>query len=788
MLTVYDCLVTQHDLRLVALAEFICALASFTAFNLLNHVRRSKGQSRRIWLYVAAVSSGFGIWATHFIGMLAFSPEMQSGYDMTLTVLSLLAAIAVTGLGMTIALIGDPRRMPLLGGAIIGGGIAVMHFTGMAAFQVPGTVAWNGWLVAVSIGMGLVLGALALSVSMNGRNARSKLIGAVLLTLAICGHHFTAMGAVSITPDPTVQVSASALPTSWLAAAVALASATIVLLSFAALALDLRDRRQAELEVERMRSLANAAVEGLVVCDGATIVSVNESFASLSGFAPGEILGKSLDDYLSAPAALAKVLGAPDRSIETELRRRDGTVGPVELIMRTVTYAGKPHNVIAVRDLQDRKVAEARIHFLAHHDPLTGLPNRGTFDERLDLELEAHRNSQQRLAVLCVDLDRFKDVNDLFGHSAGDDLLQKVAKQFSLVLGEREMLARLGGDEFAVIAPDISNPVQAGRLTEAMLQALKTTQDEDLFGTVSASIGIAFFPDDATERAALLSNADTALYRSKTEGRSTYRFFEAAMGEEVRDRRILEHDLRHAIANGEMSIAYQPQTHLGSNEVTGFEALLRWKHPARGDMSPAIFIPIAEESGAILAIGEWVMRTACHEAASWGRPLKIAINVSALQLNSPDFVSLVREILDQAKLDPSRLELEITESVLIRDPDRALQTLTLLKAIGVSIAMDDFGTGYSSLSNLRNFPFDKIKIDRSFVRSIDVNMPAAAIVRAVLGLGRGLGLPVIAEGVETSGELAFLNAEGCKEAQGYLFGRPAPIEVFRAVTHVEAVA
>jgi EAL domain-containing protein (putative c-di-GMP-specific phosphodiesterase class I) len=205
-------------------------------------------------------------------------------------------------------------------------------------------------------------------------------------------------------------------------------------------------------------------------------------------------------------------------------------------------------------------------------------------------------------------------------------------------------------------------------------------------------------------------------------------------------------------------------------------------------MSPAVFIPIAEESGAILAIGEWVMRTACHEAASWGRPLKIAINVSALQLNSPDFVSLVREVLDQAKLDPSRLELEITESVLIRDPDRALQTLTLLKAIGVSIAMDDFGTGYSSLSNLRNFPFDKIKIDRSFVRSIDVNMPAAAIVRAVLGLGRGLGLPVIAEGVETSGELAFLNAEGCKEAQGYLFGRPAPIEVFRSVTHVEAVA
>jgi EAL domain-containing protein (putative c-di-GMP-specific phosphodiesterase class I) len=260
------------------------------------------------------------------------------------------------------------------------------------------------------------------------------------------------------------------------------------------------------------------------------------------------------------------------------------------------------------------------------------------------------------------------------------------------------------------------------------------------------------------------------------------------MGEEVRDRRALEHDLRHAIEKGEMSVAYQPQTHIVTKEVAGFEALLRWKHPVRGDMSPGIFIPIAEESGAIMVIGEWVMRTACREAASWSRPLKIAINVSAHQVNNPNFVNLVQDILKETGLAPSRLELEVTETVLFRDPDRALLTLTQLKEIGVSIAMDDFGTGYSSLSNLRNFPFDKIKIDRSFVRSIDSNIQAATIVRAVIGLGRGLGLPVIAEGVETSGELAFLNAEGCKEAQGYLFGRPAPIEVFRAVTHAEAVA
>jgi EAL domain-containing protein (putative c-di-GMP-specific phosphodiesterase class I) len=240
------------------------------------------------------------------------------------------------------------------------------------------------------------------------------------------------------------------------------------------------------------------------------------------------------------------------------------------------------------------------------------------------------------------------------------------------------------------------------------------------------------------------------------------------MSDEVRERRMIEHDLRQAIEKNEMSIAYQPQTYIGTKEVSGFEALLRWNHPVRGEMSPATFIPIAEESGVILKIGEWVMREACREAANWNRPLKIAVNVSALQINNPNFVSLVQDILTRTGLAPDRLELEITESVLIRDPDRALQTLTQLKDIGVSIAMDDFGTGYSSLSNLRNFP--------SFVRAIDINKQAATIVRAVLGLGRGLGLPVIAEGVETSGELAFLNAEGCREAQGYLFGHPAPIE------------
>jgi predicted signal transduction protein with EAL and GGDEF domain len=299
---------------------------------------------------------------------------------------------------------------------------------------------------------------------------------------------------------------------------------------------------------------------------------------------------------------------------------------------------------------------------------------------------------------------------------------------------------------------------------------------------VSTTIGIAIFPHDGQERQTLLSHADTALYRAKAEARGGYRFFEASMGAQVRDRRQVEHDLRQAIGRGELSLVYQPQTDIRSNEVIGFEALLRWQRDGR-QISPAVFVPVAEESGSILQIGEWVLRVACREAATWSRPLSIAVNVSAVQLHSANFAQLVHEVLLQTGLSPQRLELEITETALIHDLNRALTTLRQLKLLGVRIAMDDFGTGYSSLSNLRAFPFDKIKIDGSFIKSVNVNAQAATIVRAVLGLGRGLGVPVLAEGVETPAELAFLDAEHCDEAQGFHLGRPGPIEQFRRATH-----
>ncbi len=589
MLTVYNCIVHAHDLRLVGLAAVICTLASFTAVNLLHHVRRSSGTMRRLWLCVAAVSTGFGIWATHFIAMLAFSPGLPTAYNITLTFLSLVAAILLTGLGLALALSSAVAGGQWLGGALVGGGIAAMHYTGMAAFEVQGRVIWDPVLVAVSIALGALIGAVALPVGLRAPTLKCKIYGALLLTAAICSHHFTAMGAAAIIPDPTIAIADSSLPAGWLAIAVALGSFIIIVLALAGVAVEMRDRRRGELETERMRGLANAAVEGLLVCDDRTIITVNDSFAALVGAAADKLVGAHLHQFFPEESLRLKLLETTDTPIEGELAKVDGSRGPVELIVRPVVFAGTPRRAIAVRDLQARKRAEQHIRFLAHNDSLTGLPNRSSFNKKLDQEMELAQATGRKLAVLCFDLDRFKEVNDLFGHATGDKMLQSVARRLSTLLDDTQMLARLSGDEFAIILPGIANPTVAGRLAETILETLRTggPEEGEDNSPISASIGIAICPDDATDRQSLLTHADTALYRAKNEGRGTYRFFVAAMGAAVHDRRMLEHDLRQAVARKELRLVYQPLKRIKSGEVVGFEALLRWRHPTRGEVPPS---------------------------------------------------------------------------------------------------------------------------------------------------------------------------------------------------------
>jgi diguanylate cyclase len=736
---------------------------------------------RMVWLAVSAVSTGFGIWATHFIAMLAYSPEVPSSYNVVLTALSLVAAIVLTSGGLALSLMPNWRYGPAVGGAVVALAIAAMHYTGMAAFEVQGVILWDTPLVVASVLIGVAFGAAALPVGFYREGEQWKIAGALLLTLAICTHHFTAMGAVSIIPDSATTVSRLALPAGWLAFAVALGSLIVIALALAGIMLDLR-RHRAEHEIGLMRDLANAAVEGLLVCDGDVVVSANTSFTLLTGLSQRELVGTKLERCFPDKAACEQLLSGTDQPIETVVHHVDGSKTPVELILRPVDFGGRPHHVIAVRDLQARKEAERHIRFLALHDGLTSLPNRAHFNLRLDQEIAALPEGET-LAVLCLDLDGFKEVNDLFGHAAGDKVLQTVSARVAAVLGERQVMARLGGDEFAILAPGLKSVEAAVGLAKTILQALGRNGIMEDAGGVSTSIGIALCPQDAQDRETLLTYADFALYRAKALGRSTFHTFEPEMQAEIRERQILEHDLRYAAVRDELYLAYQPQLDLRTGRYKGFEVLLRWKHPVRGEVSPALFVPIAEETGAIVEIGAWVLRTACRTAATWPQDLSIAVNVSAMQLYNASFAHELHQILLDTGLRPHQLELEITETALIKDVGRALTTVRLLKALGIRIAMDDFGTGYSSLSNLRMFPIDKIKIDSSFIRSVHCNEQAKAIVRAVLSLGRGLGLVVSAEGVEKPEELQFLRDERCDEAQGYLIARPATVDHFRHLTH-----
>jgi len=430
-------------------------------------------------------------------------------------------------------------------------------------------------------------------------------------------------------------------------------------------------------------------------------------------------------------------------------------------------------------DITERTRAEEKIRHMARHDSLSGLPNRAAFRDEMEQALKRVRRGQM-IAVMCLDLDHFKNVNDTLGHVLGDKLLCAAADRLKDVVRETDTIARLGGDEFAVLQTGLDKPEAAGSFAQRIITAIN--QPYDLDGhqvVVSTSVGIAIAPGDGNTTEQLLRNADMALYRAKSDGRSTYRYFEPEMDQQLQARRSLEIDLRNAVANGEFQLFYQPQVDAVTERITGCEALLRWNSPTRGMVPPTEFIPLAEEIGLIVPIGEWVLKQACCEAASWTEPVRVAVNLSPAQFKSRSVMQSVINALAVSGLDASRLELEITESVLLHDNEATLATLHQLRSFGIKISMDDFGTGYSSLSYLRSFPFDKIKIDRSFIKDISDKGDCAAIVKAVAGLGKGLGIATTAEGVETLEQLAHVRQEGCTEVQGYFFSAPQPAAALR---------
>jgi diguanylate cyclase (GGDEF)-like protein len=425
-------------------------------------------------------------------------------------------------------------------------------------------------------------------------------------------------------------------------------------------------------------------------------------------------------------------------------------------------------------DITEQRQSEVKIEYMAHHDSLTDLANRALLNDRLERALERVQHGEM-VAVHHLDLDQFKAVNDTFGHPSGDRLLRLVAERLRALVGGADTIARMGGDEFVIVQVAIADPADATALAQAVIREL--TEPYDIDGqqaVIGVSVGISIGPGDGSGSDRLLRNADLALYRAKSDGRGTFRFFEPAMDLQMQTRRVMEQDLRKALPAGEFELHYQPIVNLASNEISGFEALIRWNHPTRGMISPAAFIPLAEEIGFILPMGEWVIRQACATAAQWPAHLHVAVNISAIQFRSPGLMQVIVGALAASGLAPTRLEIEITESVLLHNKEATLAVLHQLRALGIRIAMDDFGTGYSSLTYLQSFPFDKIKIDRSFVKNITDNPSSLNIVRAVAALANGMGMTATAEGVETAEQLAQITSEGCTEMQGFLFSRPLP--------------
>jgi diguanylate cyclase (GGDEF)-like protein/PAS domain S-box-containing protein len=561
---------------------------------------------------------------------------------------------------------------------------------------------------------------------------------------------------------------------------------------------DVTDRKSLSKELENAKKFLETVLDNIPVSLMVQQISTGRYLFANRG--AEVILGRKREDAigLTVPEMLrpeeAKLIVSRDQAAirgrtpiaeEHPISTRDGLRLFLTRRVTVLDEAGEPQYLIKTHeDVTDRRQTEARMAHMAYHDGLTDLPNRPAFLQALSQMIDACGETSEEFAVLSIDLDGLKEVNDVFGHAIGDKLLIEVSRRVDAAVGGG-VVARLGGDEFGVII-DGAQPAAGLLIAERISAALaEEFPIEGKSVRTGVTTGISLFPRDGHDPAALLANSGAALFRAKSQSRGSISIFEPQMDQQLRDRRVLHQDLSAAIRNGELSLHYQPQARAGQTvvdaDITGFEALARWIHPTRGFVPPGDFIPLAEESGLIVEMGEWILRQACLEAASWPVPLQIAVNLSPAQFMHGDLVGLVHSILLETGLQPGRLELEITEGVLIEDFDRGVALLRRLKALGVRISMDDFGSGYSSLTYLQAFPFDKIKIDRAFVINLGLNPQSAAIVRAVIGLGHGLDVAIVAEGVETHEQLCFLASEGCDGVQGYFIGRPAPIAQYAAL-------
>ena len=765
---IVTCLVEDHSLLLVGLAAVVCVIGAAITMNLYKKLLLSRGMTQATWLFMGAAAGGATIWCTHFIAMLAWRPGVVTSYQPFLTGASLIIAIVGSGLALWL---GSRRRSgsPMLGGVVFGLTMSAMHYVGMKGMEAHAILHFDSLYLVLSILAAALISAAAFVLAARQTLPRRMLWSTIVTVVAIVSLHFTGMAAVVVVP---LEGTAGFDGVNSNLLALGVAAVGLLLLGSSLAAYTLQEQAQNG-ERRRLKSLINGSVDGMIVELEGKVLMANQSFLDMCGVEMAELQAVSISQWIEDSASMCG-----QTVVQTQLHPQSGEPIPVEVAVRIEPNEnGEMLRMFSVRDLRRRLEQERRISFLARNDSLTGLPNRASFLEKLARMVELHTQAPG-FALMAIDLDRFKDINDLYGHGVGDQLLVHISGKLKNAVANGEFIARLGGDEFVAIVPlhNVDNLRQeaeaaAQRLRSAIIVPMKGEHTEMGCG---ASIGIALWPEDAKgEASTLINNADLAMYRAKASVAENICFYDKSMDEAVRRRRRMTQDMRDALDNDRFNLFYQPQVDLSTSEITGYEALLRWQLDDGSYVSPADFIPVAEDTGLILPIGEWVLRRACQEAMMWDQPLRLAVNLSPVQLAHTDLPRLVHEILIETGFPASRLELEITETAMISDMVRSTHILRQLKALGVSIAMDDFGTGYSSLSTLRAFPFDKIKLDRAFMAELEGSAQSRAIIRAVLTIGESLNIPVLAEGVETCDQLDFLRAQGCDEVQGYLLGRPA---------------
>ncbi|GGB49853.1 putative signaling protein [Oceanisphaera marina] len=677
---------SSYNQILVICSVIVAILASYTALNMASRVSSTSGRSALLWLIGGSFAMGFGIWSMHFIGMLAFRLPISLGYDVPLTLVSLLIAIVSSALALYLVCQETlPWSRLVSGGGLMGLGIASMHYTGMEAMLMTPRIIYVPWVFVLSIVIAILASIAALWLAFrlrkdSTRTPFTRMGAALVMGCAIVGMHYTGMAASKFPLNSFCSAANSGIDTKWLAILVIIVSLAVFAIALIISMLDVRTDR-----------LANS-------------------------------LDKANNELLE----------------------------------------------------------------LALHDNLTRLPNRMLLGDRLEQSIHRAERKQGEFAVLFMDLDGFKAVNDMYGHHIGDLLLKEVARCLQKISREQDTAARLGGDEFVLLMePDSpeNSALLAQRLIDVIAQPFHIS---NISLHISASIGIAIYPHDGKTEHELMVNADAAMYHAKKQGRNGYRFFEHAMNADVHQQMQLQQDLRKAIHNNELVLYYQPKLVAPAGPLTGIEALIRWQSPEHGFLTPDRFLPLAESSGLIVPIGNWVINEACRQMKVWfdqgHSDWSMAVNLSAVQLEHISLVDVVREALEEHELSPAHLVLEITESTAMRDAEASLKVLNKLAALGVSISIDDFGTGYSSLLYLKHLPANELKIDRGFITELAQGNDDEAIIQAIIALGKTLGMKIVAEGVETPEQQELLTRLGCDTLQGYLLGRPGPADMVSTIT------